>query len=117
MRHIRGLLCRNVVLQPTTRPRSTTQDDDTLRTSWQSPSKLLSQPNGPHTSMSSGDLKEMAKRPVKGMRRRSTRVYHLGALEDSIRRQKKWEKVVETRLVDVFFTIHRNRQGTEKTFV
>ena len=61
--------------------------------------------------MSSSDLKEMARRPAKVMRRRSTRVYHLGALEDSISRQQRWEKVVETRLVDLFFTLHRGRQG------
>jgi hypothetical protein len=61
--------------------------------------------------MSSSDLKEMAKRPGK-VRRRSTRIYHLGALEDSISRQQRWEKVVETRLVDLFFTLHRTRKGT-----
>ena len=71
-----------------------------------------SRPNGPHTSMSSSDLKDMMKRPTKVMRRRSTRVYHLGASEDTVFRQKRWEKVVETRLVDIFFTIHRNRTGT-----
>ena len=112
LRHIRGLLCRNVSLQPPVRARSSTQDDDTLRTSWQSPSKLLTQENGPHTSMSSSDLKDMMKRPTKTMRRRSTRIYQLGTLEDTVYRQKRWQQVVETRLIDIFFTIHRNRTGT-----
>jgi len=62
--------------------------------------------------MSSGDLKDLVKRPKASLRRRSTRVYHLGALEDSVYRQKRWEKVVETKLVDLFFTIHPNRRGT-----
>lgn len=44
------------------------------------------------------------------MRRRSTRVYHLGAFEDSICRQKRWERVIDSRLEDLFFTIHCNRQ-------
>src|SRR5271154_5340445 len=110
LRHIRGLLCRNISLSPQSRARSSTLDDDELKTSWQSPSKqLLAEEVKP--SMSSSDLKEMARRPAKVMRRRSTRVYHLGALEDSISRQQRWEKVVETRLVDLFFTLHRTRQG------
>jgi hypothetical protein len=61
--------------------------------------------------MSSNDLKDMVKRPKQMMRRRSTRVYHLGALEDSICRQKRWEKVVDEKLVDLFFTIHVNKRG------
>jgi hypothetical protein len=71
--------------------------------------------------MSSSDLKDMAKqqqqqqqqpqRPTKAMRRRSTRVYHLGALEDSVVRQKRWEEIVESRLVDVFFSVHSSRRG------
>lgn len=105
------MCCRNISLKPQTRPRSSTQDDDTLRTSWQSPSKLLSQVDGPHTSMSSSDLKDMAKRP-KTIRRRATRAYHLGAVEDSISNQKKWEQIVDQRLIDVFFTIHLEGQGT-----
>lgn len=106
------MLCRNIALTPPTRHRSSTQDDDTLRTSWQSPTKMLNQPiDGPHTSMSSTDLEGMRKRPATTLRRRSTRVYHLGALEDSVSRQKRWERVVDTRLLDVFFTIHRARQG------
>lgn len=112
LRHIRGVICRNIALHPPSRPRSSTQDDDTLRTSWQSPSKLLGeQPDGPHASMSSGDLKDLMKRPKTTLRRRSTRIYHLGALEDSVYRQKRWEKVVETRLADLFFTIHPNTRG------
>jgi hypothetical protein len=103
-------------MHPPTRARSSTQDDDTLRTSWQSPSKLLVQPDEPHTSMSSSDLTDMMKRPRKTARRRSTLIYHLGPLEDSVLRQKKWEKIVETRLVDLFFTIHRNRRGTSLLF-
>ena len=64
--------------------------------------------------MSSGDLTDMAKQPAT-RRRRSTRVYHVGALEDSVSRQKRWENVIGSRLVDLFFTIHRNRQGTPQT--
>jgi hypothetical protein len=104
-------VCRNVALHGTGRARSSTQDDDTLRTSWQSPSKLLEEPAGPHHSLSSSDLKDMKKRPAKVMRRRSTRVYHLGALEDSVCRQKRWEKVVDGKLVDLFFTLHRTTKG------
>jgi hypothetical protein len=59
--------------------------------------------------MSSSNLTEMTKRP-KGVRRRSTRVYHLGAMEDSVSRQKKWEEVVQRRLVDVWFSIHAGRE-------
>jgi hypothetical protein len=111
IRHIRGLVCRNIALNAPSRARSSTQDDDTLRTSWQSPSKLLVQPDGPHQSLSSSDLKDMMKRPAKVMRRRSTRVYHLGALEDSVCRQKRWEKVVAGKLVDLFFTLHATAKG------
>lgn len=64
--------------------------------------------------MSSGDLTDMVKRPA-ARRRRSTRVYHVGALEDSVSRQKRWENVIGSRLVDLFFTIHPNRQGTPYT--
>lgn len=66
--------------------------------------------------MSSSDLQDMMKRPTKALRRRSTRVFPLGALEDTVFRQKRWEKVVETKLVDIFFTIHRNRTGTPYYF-
>jgi len=111
IRHIRGLVCRNIALNPPTRERSSTQDDDTLQTSWQSPSKFLVQVDGPHQSLSSSDLKDMMKRPAKVMRRRSTKVYHLGALEDSVCRQKRWEKVVAGKLVDLFFTLHRTAKG------
>ena len=118
LRHVRGVLCRNISLRPPARPRSSTQDDDELQTSWQSPSKLRGrlQANGPHTSMSSSDLKEMVKRPMKTPRRRSSRVHQLGALEDSVYRQKRWEKVIETRLVDVFFTVHANRKGIAREY-
>ena len=66
--------------------------------------------------MSSSDLQHMAKRPTKVLRRRSTRIYPLGALEDTVFRQKQWEKVVETKLIDIFFTIHRNRTGMPRCF-
>lgn len=115
IRHIRGLVCRNIALNPPTRARSSTQDDDTLQTSWQSPSKFLVQvDDGPHQSLSSSDLKDMMKRPAKVMRRRSTKVYHLGALEDSVCRQKRWEKVVAGKLVDLFFTLHRTAKGNPR---
>ena len=55
-------------------------------------------------------MKDAAKRPAKVLRRRSTRVYHLGAFEDSICRQKRWERVIGGRLEDLFFTIHGNRE-------
>jgi len=70
------------------------------------------QTDAPHTSLSSTNLEGMRKRPAANLRRRSTRAYQVGALEDTVSRQKRWESVVEKNLVDVFFTIHRNHDGT-----
>jgi hypothetical protein len=53
----------------------------------------------------------MAKKAPRA-RRRSTRIYRLGALEDSVVRQTRWEKVVRTQFVDSYFTIQTTLDGS-----
>ncbi|RFU29470.1 hypothetical protein B7463_g6880, partial [Scytalidium lignicola] len=93
LRHLQGVYIRNITLS---RPRGKTIDDAGLN---KSPQKLeaLREPQLQH-SHSSTDLRS---RPP-GARRQST--HWVGASPDY--RQKKLEDVIDSRMVDTFFSLH-----------
>ncbi|CAG8925535.1 unnamed protein product [Penicillium salamii] len=115
LRHLQGISIRNlVVTPPATRTRGKTIDDDDIPNTLKSASKLLSQnENHPiHPSKSFTDLKSQShadkdsnanKEPAMRPRRRSTLFWN----DPNPRtRQVKLEDIVNSRMVDSFFSLH-----------
>ncbi|CAG8413931.1 unnamed protein product [Penicillium salamii] len=115
LRHLQGVSIRNlVVTPPATRARGKTIDDDDIPNTLKSASKLLSQnENHPlHPSKSFTDLKSQShankdsnanKEPAMRPRRRSTLFWN----DPNPRtRQVKLEDIVNSRMVDSFFSLH-----------
>ncbi|CAG7978676.1 unnamed protein product [Penicillium salamii] len=115
LRHLQGISIRNlVVTPPATRARGKTIDDDDIPNTLKSASKLLSQnENHPlHPSKSFTDLKSQShadkdsnanKEPAMRPRRRSTLFWN----DPNPRtRQVKLEDIVNSRMVDSFFSLH-----------
>lgn len=92
LRHVRGIAVRNVTFS---RPRGRTIDDAALN---KSPAKLesLRNPTQLHHALSSEDLRPPTSR------RRSTNL----ANDSSATRQKRFEDVFDSKLADVFFSLH-----------
>ena len=99
-----------------TRPRSSTQDDDTLDTSWQTASKqrqagTMTTPPPKHVPHSSLDLAGSSSpfdRP--GLQHQNRRISFLraGAIyhNDPVHTQRKLDRVINTQLLNSFFSLH-----------
>ena len=119
MRQLRGVQLRNLTADSatiaSTRPRSSTQDDDRLDTSWQTASKQrtagITTPPPKHVPHSSLDLAGSSSplgRP--GLQQQNRRISFLraGAIyhNDPVRTQRKLDRVINTQLLNSFFSLH-----------
>lgn len=132
LRHLRGITVRNLNIKPSSKNRTRSNDDESIPTSWKSPSKLLARTTEEDTlahSRSSADLSTAAhtvatstpstlklefeagqERPaLRRMKRRSTRrdtILFGFVFESASVRNKRLEEATLGRMADSFFSLH-----------